>query len=104
MPAGVEIRDDQQSVGDALKRFLNLEPSIFDAPYWTTVWSSPLFYGFLEPDEPRRDSKGGIVFEWWENVAFASDGSFLFASVREVRDGVWKNVKPDWQPVPPDRF
>ncbi len=104
LPQGSQIADDQHSIGDSLKRFLNLDSAIFDAPYWTTVWWSPLLYGVLQPDEPRRDSEGGMLFEWWENVAFASDGTFLFASVREARDSVWKNVKPDWQPVPPDRF
>jgi hypothetical protein len=104
MPQGVEIRDDQQSIAGSLKRFLNLNPPVFAAPYSTRAWWSPLFYGVLEPDEPRRDPKGRFVFEWWDSICFASDGSFLFVSIREARDGVWRNVERDWQPRLPDRF
>ncbi len=103
-PAGQKIGDENEAVARSLATFLNLDASVLTTSCFITTWRSPLCYGMVEPDEPRPDSKGSLPREWGDSICFASDGGFLFASVREVRDGVWINVKPDWQPVPPDRF
>jgi len=103
-PADVKIRDDDQSVANSLMRFLNLPASVFDAARFSMTWSSPLFYGSVEPDEFPPSPNGLVSGDWWDSLSFASDGVFLFVSVREVRAGVWNNVRPHTQPRPPDRF
>ncbi len=104
LPVDVKIRDDDQSLANCLARFLNLPASVFDAARFSMTWRFPLSYGSVEPDEFRPSPDGLVSGDWWDSLSFASDGVFLFVSVREVRAGVWNNVRPHTQPWPPDRF